>query len=183
MAVNPVTGKCYLDPTDARTGGTLVRGVVDDVPDALTFFVPANVLVLRSGLGPLDGPTSHLMRWPDVLLLLPMKDDQVEAMELLYAHLTTDGLHFNPDTMKPGSKMPSFEMIVRPTSESRLHIYSPNWRTATAPEQQGVYSQALNQIEGNFLPLIANGAPATGKRPWMWDTAAAIDAHYELGGV
>jgi hypothetical protein len=182
MAVRAVSGKPYLNPDSARVGGTLLRGVVDNIPDSIIYRVGAEVRTPRTGIGPNDGPESRIVAYTDCIVLMLMEDSNADAKKVLYSHLTASGLNLDPTVLKPGAILPAFPMVIRPVHESDEHLYSPRWRLAQGADQQGVYSSLIDQLDGNWIPLIANGAHGSLTPPWMADTADAINAAYGLVG-
>lgn len=182
-----ISGRCFLTPTGARTGGDEVPGIFDEMSDAITFYYPSAIEYARVGLGAKGGLESRAGHEQPALLLIPLKHDGVNSrdrlLKMIWAHCTTNGTAFQPTgTGATGAHgtPPSFAMIVRPTISTELHIYSPTWRLATGADQQTVFSQVIAQIGPNILPLIANRAHGATTRPWLWGSASAINTEYSL---
>lgn len=182
-----ISGRCFLSPTGARTAGTEVPGIFDEMVDAITFYYPSAVDYARVGLGAKGGLESREGHEQPALLLIPLKHDGVNGrdtlLKLIWAHCTTNGTAFQPTgtgATKAHGVPPSFAMVVRPDIAGELHLYSPTWRLATGADQQGVYSQVLAQIGPGILPLVANRAHGATTRAWLWGTAASINTEYGL---
>ena len=183
MATYPCSGKCYLTPTSARAGGTIVPGIVDNIQDSFTIQFDAPVDYCRTGLGAKGGIESRMGHEGPLILLLPLRDNGATSRSITLAHLTTNGTGFQPTgsgaTNAHGSP-PSFAMIVRPTVEAELHLYSPCWRLATNADLKAIYGQGADvaMFGQNIVPLIANRAPGQTTRAWLWGTYAAINTEY-----
>lgn len=183
MAVHTVSGKCYLSPTSARAGGTLVPGIVDNLQDSFSIQFDAPVRYVRTGLGAQGGIESRMGHEGPLLLLLPLRDNGANSRSITLAHLTSAGATFAPTgtgATKAHGAPPSFAMIVRPTLDTELHLYSPVWRLATNADLRAIYGQAaeVSMFGQNIVPLIANRAPGQTTRAWLWGTYAAINTEY-----
>lgn len=189
MATYELSGKFILTPTSARAGGTVVEGLVEDVPDAITLLVPFQGEYSRVGLGDKGGIETRQGHELPITLLLPFKSRTAlaQARTLIFNHLTTDGVNLVPwggTSTRPHRVTPSFAGIVRPNDDAvtadanALHVYSPRWRMAELADLQLIYSQSVSHIEGNFLPLVANQAHAGTTPPWKMSGYAAMNTAY-----
>ena len=185
MAVYPLSGKPFLTPTTAHSGGTLIPGLVDNVDDSISIQFSTPVEYCRIGLGAKGGIESRVGHEGPLLLLLACKDNGAAALKMLLSHLTTSGTGFQPTgtgATKAHGAPPSFAMVIRPISTTALHLYAPAWRVAENADIKAIYGQTaeLAMFGQNILPLVANRTPAQSTRAWLWDTAANIDTEYGL---
>ncbi len=186
MATYGLSGKLYTAPTTAHTGGTIVKGVVDDMADTFSVQFSAPVDYCRTGLGAKGGIESRIGHEGPLVLLVPLKDNGAASLTILLSHLTTAGANFVPTgtgATKAHGTSPYFAMVVRPNDATELHLYSPAWRIAENADLKAIYGQDANvkMFGENILPLIANKLPGQTTRAWMLGTAAAIDTEYGFG--
>ena len=189
MPVYELSGKLLLTPTTARTGGTLVEGVLEDLEDAITLLVPFVGEYCRTGLGAKGGIETRQGHELPITLLLPFKSRTAvaQARTLIFNHLTTNGTSLQPwgtGATPPHASPPSFAAIVRPSDAAvtadanALHAYSPRWRMAEVADLSLIYSQSMPHIEGNFLPLVANQAHGGTTVPWKMGGYAVVNTAY-----
>lgn len=181
MAVREIRGQVLLNPTGARTGGTLIEGITDDPQNALVpLLIPVPVIRTRVGVGVysrVEVRRGRRMPITAVLTFLNLKNLE-QARTMMLGHLTSDGKLIEDDAnaTEPFTAMPTFSLIVRPHLETEPHFYAPAMQLATTMDFQLAYGTVPHLMDQS-LPLIS-AAPTTDVMPYLIGNATQIDTEY-----
>lgn len=184
MAANvyATPGSLYLAPTDATTGGTLIGGVEEQ---SIVLALSSRTRLRRNGVGTASGYRVRHGRLEAPRLIVPLRQQDSTALKILFSHLTTDGTTFRATggtATKEFAKLPTFAMVLRPSSTSEKYLYSPNWAVTDESAQSILHSEQGPQLDGAALVLVATRPTdaQSGSPSYLWDTAANIDTAYGL---
>jgi hypothetical protein len=170
-----ITGKLYVDPDTAASGGTRIQEIEEQT---MTLSLPSSVVVRRTGIGRNSGFTTSRRRSEAVTLSVPLRDQSSDALRILMDHLSNDGEAFHSfggvDQMRVYT---GFALVIRP-GDSEKYFYAPSMSLSTGSDQSLAFSREAPLLSANFMVLIAN--KIDGYRAWMYDTAENINTHYEL---
>jgi hypothetical protein len=184
MAANvfATPGSLYLAPTDATTGGTLIGGIEEQ---SISLVLSMRSRLRRNGVGSASGFRVRHGRLEAPRLIVPLRQQDATALKILFSHLTTDGSTFRPvggTATDEFAKLPTFSMVLRPSSTGEKYIYSPNWAVTDESAHLIMHSEQMAQLDGAALVLVAtrptdaqSGSPA-----YLWDSAANIDTAFGL---
>jgi hypothetical protein len=174
-------GKLYLTPTSVTgTNGTLIPGIEER---AITLDVTADIRERRNGVGVNSGPRIYHGRYQRARLLVPLRNQSVNGLKILLAHLTTDGAIMRPTGGTAAAQfqpLPTFALILRPDSTSEKYVYSPNWALGPQSVMLVNHSDNISQLADAVLELIATKPTNATGPAWEWAAAATIATAFGL---
>lgn len=182
--VNATPGNLYIGPfTTVVSGGTLVPGIEEN---DIFLALDAQVRRRRSGIGSNAGPRERMGRVQAAVLLIRLRNQSATGLKMQFAHLSTDGTVMRPTggtAAAEFSKLPVFDLLVRPRLSTEKHVYSPSWSMDEGSTWLAAHSELVAQLGGSFLALAAcKPTNATGPA-YEWAAAATVDTAYGLGIV
>lgn len=184
--VYPTPGYLVLDPTKVKgsrtgtTNGTVIEGVQDN---DIFLALDADLRRRRSGIGTSAGPRIRVGRVQGAVLLIRLRNQSTTGLKIHFSHLTTDGSTMRPTggtAAAPFAKMPTFSIIVRPTSTSEKYIYSPNWSLDLGTQWLAAHSELREQLDGSLLALMATRPTNATGPAYEWASSATIASAYSL---
>lgn len=178
MAASPLPGKLYLEPTTAGAGGTQIVGISEDRIEWEDGIETRHV-----GAG-LDSDDWETLRAPSEMpprLIIPVRDVSSVTLQLLFSLLSTGtGMKSHgANTVGIHGVAPGWALALRANVGNEI-LYSPRWKLHAESVKRIVWSRSAMRYEGSEL-MLAPHRSLDGKRAFMLDTAANIDAYYELG--
>jgi hypothetical protein len=168
-------GELYVDPVSAATGGTRVVNIDDRRhsfdPGRRTRLYKPDLMFSAFDV------TAGLSVAP-TLRVVPLSDSAA-IIRLLFAASVKAG-KVSADGAPDFADIVGVPLALRPFDGDGPILYGPSWKPHPDSVTSIVWHPTDPYLEGSELLLVPTSDPSPNVDPWMLDTAAAIDAHYDL---
>lgn len=179
MSVTAIPGKPFINPTDATTGGTQIKGIFED---RIEFDDGRGTRHFGSGLESDAWTTIAAPAERPPALIIPVRDVAATTLQLLFSLLSTgSGIDSHGgNSVAVHGDPPAVALVIRPKDTTQDYFYGPRWKLHQDTEKRLVWSQGVAHFEGSVLMLCPQRSQDGTLQAFKKGTASAINTVYSL---